>query len=375
MTSRLLTKSRLSAARQCQRLHDIQYLQGYRPLEDAKPLSFGTLVHGGLESIWKGHGAAWAAGSFLLDTGADPFDLARARPMLRGYNARWAEDRDAYEVIAVEKEFDCPLVNPETGAESKTWRLAGKLDVLVRERSTRKIWVIEHKSSSADFETGSSYWARLRMDTQASIYFAGAQSLGYDVEGLIYDVLGKPGLRPGAVPVLDSDGVKQVVDASGQRVRTKDGKKWRETGDAAQGFVLVTRPETPAEFEARVTAAIAAKPEDYYQRGKVMRLDGEMVDAMTDIWQSGQQLREAERMGRSPRNPDACEKWGRLCDFFPVCSGAETLQNERLYRLSANVHPELSHGNETQATSRSGGMEQDSQPGANQAPRDSGSPT
>jgi hypothetical protein len=333
--SSLLTKSRLSAARTCQRLHDIRYIKGYRTLDEAAPLRFGTLIHGGLEQIWKGQPVS-------LPPEADPFDLARARPMLRGYQARWTEDQSTYEVLAVEHEFEYALVNPETGAASKTWRLGGKMDVLVRERSApERVWVIEHKSSSEDISIGSTYWVRLRMDTQVSVYFAGAQALGHDVCGVIYDVLGKPGIRPGSVPVLDQDGAKVVHDASGQRVRTKDGKKWRETGDAAQGFVLQVRAETPAEFELRVTQLIAAAPDRFYRRGPVMRLDDEVRGALTDIWQQAQQMREAERLGRSPRNPDACERWGRLCEMFPVCSGETTLENEGLYRLSANVHPEL----------------------------------
>ena len=96
------------------------------------------------------------------------------------------------------------------------------------------------------------------------------------------------------------------------------------------------------QYEVRVTLAIAAAPDQFYARGEVVRLENEIADAMVDVWQSAQQIHEAERLHRSPRNPDACEHWGRLCDFFPVCSGAETLSNERLYRLSTTTNPELS---------------------------------
>jgi hypothetical protein len=34
------------------------------------------------------------------------------------------------------------------------------------------------------------------MDGQVSTYFDGAASLGLDVAGCIYDVIGKPGIRP-----------------------------------------------------------------------------------------------------------------------------------------------------------------------------------
>ena len=330
---KLLSQSRLSAARRCQRFHDIRYLLRYRTVEEAAPLYFGDLIHHALESIWLGQ-------PVVLPAEADPFDLARARPMIAGYLARW--DVEAYDVIAVEKEFECDLVNPATGAKSKTWRLAGKVDVIVRERATGRLLVIEHKTSSQDVSPGSTYWARLSMDSQLSIYFVGTTSLGYKVDALLYDVLVKPQLRPGAIPIIDGEGFKIVLDGAGERVRTKDGKKWRETGSAADSFVLQTRPETPEEYEVRVTLAIAAAPDQFYARGEVVRLEAEIADAMVDVWQSAQQIHEAERLHRSPRNPDACEHWGRLCDFFPVCSGAETLSNERLYRLSTTTNPELS---------------------------------
>jgi hypothetical protein len=54
----------------------------------------------------------------------DPYQLARAEALLFGYHARWIDDVEKYDVIAVESEFRAPLVNPATGAESKTFRLA-----------------------------------------------------------------------------------------------------------------------------------------------------------------------------------------------------------------------------------------------------------
>lgn len=324
----LLTKSRLAVARRCQREHELMFIRGYRPAEDADALRFGTLVHAGLESLWRGHAPEWPAN-------ADPFDLAKARPMLAGYAARW--DPAEYEVLGVEVPFECDLINPETGAPSRTWRLAGKLDALVRERSSGRVLVVEHKTSSKDIAPGSNYWAMLRFDTQVTVYFEGARALGHEPAACLYDVLGKPMLRPRDVPVLDEGGQKIVLDATGARATTKAGT-WRQTG--GEGLTVQTRPETPAEFEARVAEDIAAHPEAYYARGEVVRLESETRDGGIDTWQSAQQIREAARLGRSPRNPNACERFGRLCEFFPVCSGAESLDNGLLYRKSA-PNPEL----------------------------------
>ena len=46
----------------------------------------------------------------------------------------------AYEVLAVEASFVSPLINPDTMAPSRTWNLAGKVDGVLRERST-VVWL------------------------------------------------------------------------------------------------------------------------------------------------------------------------------------------------------------------------------------------
>jgi len=245
-------------------------------------------------------------------------------------------------VVGVEVEFATELRNPNTGAASRTWRLGGKIDAIVRDTRDGRVLLVEHKTSSEDITPGSDYWKRLRMDGQVSVYFAGArQALGIDVAGCLYDVLLKPAQRPGQVPLVDADGVKIVHDASGQRVKTKDGKKWRESASTAEGFVLQTRPETPEEFRARLVEAMAADPVKYFARGEVVRLEAEMDEALFDIWQTGQQLREAQLAQRCPRNPDACVRYGKTCEFFDVCTGAASLDDPTRFTRSTNVHPEL----------------------------------
>jgi hypothetical protein len=234
----------------------------------------------------------------------NPFDVARAEAMLIGYDTRWASV--PYEVLAVEAEYCCPLVNPETGAASRTWQRGGKLDVILREIfGHRRIVFMEHKTSSEDISPGSSYWRRLHMDGQVSGYFLGAEALGFRAEACIYDVLGKPAQRPYQVSQKRSE------------------------------------PETPEQFRARVAEAIAAEPSAYYQRGEVVRLEAEVAEAAFDDWQTAKMLREAELAGRFPRNPDACFKWGRACEYFDVCTGAASIDDPAHFRRLDHVHPEL----------------------------------
>ena len=316
----LLTASRLKTARACQRLHLYEYIQGFRPARDAEALRFGTLIHLGLEAWWRGSDNRLADALQVLELAeADAFDLARARAMVVGYDARWLADADLYAIVAVEARFQAPLVNPDTGRASQTWEIGGKLDVVVRELSTGRYGVVEHKTSSEDVRPGSDYWKRLRLDGQVSIYYAGAQVLiGQPIDFCLYDVLSKPSLKP----------LKKTAEL-----------KFKKDGTPYANQRL--EDETPEQFEARILEDIAADPSGYFGRSEVVRLDGEVAEAMADVWQFGRMLRENDLRGFYPRNVDACIRFGRPCPFFGVCAGEASLDDPELFRRTETTHPEL----------------------------------
>lgn len=334
-----VTNSELKTFRRCQREHHILYQLGYRAREDAEALRFGTLFHRGLEALWAGRGLD-AAIAAATEGAWDAFEAAKARVLLRGYVVRWGDPSQSSDVCHVEREFRAPLVNPATGAASRTYQLGGKIDVLLGRR------FVEHKTTSEEIGVGSTYWRRLTLDPQVSTYYAGAKSLGHEVDGCLYDVIRKPALRPSAVAVRDADGFKVVLDEQGERVYCRPTKKGsakpRETADAKCGYVLQTRPETPEEYEARLVDEVAANPDKYYQRGEVVRLEEEEREAALDAWQLTRSMRESELAGRAPKNPDACMRYGRACPFFDVCCGTASLDDDTRFERVEHVHQELS---------------------------------
>ena len=323
----LITVSSLKAYRRCPRLYRLRYLDGYRSAADeAEALRFGTLVHRGLEAWFRAaqqgvdgdDRLARCLAALTADGGAvDPFDLARATELLTGYHYRW--EAEPLEVLAVEAEFRAPLINPDTGAPSRTWRLGGKLDAIVRTVDGR-VLIVEHKTSSSDITTGSDYWRQLRMDGQVSAYYVGAAALGYDVAGCLYDVLAKPASKP--------------LKATPPEVRkyTKTGALYANQRDT---------DEAPGEYQARLREAIATEPHRYYARGEVVRLDAEMAEHRADVWQVAHTIRAGQVRGVAPRNPDACMAFNRCCEYWPVCTGEASLDDAGRYRRVENVHPEL----------------------------------
>ena len=325
----VVTNSEQKCFRRCVREHHYAYELGIRPVDEAEALRFGSLVHVGLEAWWR---AAWAlqqgtsdvhpltaAVEALRDQVLDEYDLVRAGVLLQGYDARWLWNE--YEILAVEQEFRAPLINPASGQPSRTYMLAGKLDAIVRRRNDGVVLIVEHKTTSEDIGVGSQYWARLQIDSQISIYFAGARALGYDPGGCLYDVLAKPKIAP----------LKATPEES--RKYTKRGELYANQR---------AEDETPDDFRQRLVEKVCADPDRYYQRGDVVRLESEEREAAFDVWQTARSMREAKLARRYPRNPESCVRYGRVCSYFRVCTGSASLEDPAFFERVENVHQELS---------------------------------
>lgn len=326
MTRRLglLTASEVTAYQRCPRLHHLSYRLGYRPVHTPDALRFGTLVHLGLEAWWRAPAGARlpAALAAVQGRAEDIYEQVRLDLMLEGYDARWADER--HEVLGVEVEWSAPLVNPRTGAPSKTRLLAGKFDALVRDESGQ-VFVVEHKSTSTDLDPGGFYWERLGGDSQVSIYWLGARALGYEPAGVLYDVLRKHGVPKRATPPE-------------QRKYTKATKTEPSRLYAGQR----ERDETVEEYDARLRGEVAEAPDRFYGRCNLVRHEHEERAALEDLWALAEQLRDDVRLARAPRAPAACFHHNRWCDFRSVCFGPEQLDNPLLFRRADKPHEELS---------------------------------
>jgi hypothetical protein len=286
-------------------MHHIRYELGIRPVVTSEALHFGTLIHAGLEAGWRAPKeeklndalAAIAAGE------ADPYERAKAEVMIAGYHERWVDE--PYETLAVECSFEAPLINPSTGKPSRTWKLGGKLDAVVRDLRDGRTLIVEHKTSSEDVGAGSVYWQRLLLDSQVSTYYEGAEALGFKVDACLYDVLAKPRLIP--------------LKANSKRAE----------------------PESPDQYKARMIELIAADPNLFYQRGDVVRLEGERAEFLFEVWQQAKMLHESRQSGFAPRNTDSCFKWNRPCEYLEVCAGRQSLDDPSRFRKLEDVHPEL----------------------------------
>lgn len=326
----LITNTRMRAFQACQRLHQIRYVDGYTSTAERPETDFGTLVHVGQAAWWSAYQRIQIAEQEDLGIDSrsiDPLERAfqamstmgdessrlKANTIMTAYDARWADEMQDLEVLAVEVEFRAPF-----GAAC--W--AGKLDAIAQKRSDGSKWLIEHKTTGADLSSASTYWQRLRMDPQVSMYFAGARALGHELAGCIYDVIKRPDVRPLKATPVD------------KRQYTKQGRLYANQREA---------DETPEEFRDRLTALIAENPEAWFQRAEVVRLPEELEAFQRDLDILGKATWLASPERHAPRNPDACFRYGhgRPCEFYDVCSGAASLDDDTRFRKLDNLHPEL----------------------------------
>jgi hypothetical protein len=109
--------------------------------------------------------------------------------MMKGYAARYPAEE--FEVVALEHVFEGPILNPATGASSRSFRLAGKVDGIVR--IDREYFILEHKTAS---QIDSDYLERLWTDFQITLYAHYVeQTMGLPVTGILYNVLVKARLQ------------------------------------------------------------------------------------------------------------------------------------------------------------------------------------
>lgn len=347
MKLNVLTHSCMSSYKSCARKFYYAYIEGIRKDRTSAPLRFGGNFHNGLDWLAQGVSldevcnrirAAYAEApdwALAEEGGLDEW-LTECETVVRllcGYVWRWGEDKS--EVVATEQVFDVPIVNPETGASSRTFRLQGKIDKIVRLEDGR-VAVREHKTTGDDISALSDYWKRLRVDQQISTYMLAALTLGHQVETVEYDVIRKPGIEP-------------------RKLTKAELKTLTETGEyCGESFSPApVERESPEMYGARLSQDIAARPDFYFARQEIPRLAADIEEFRVELWQIAEQVRESRAASRWFRNTDACLRPYR-CEFFEPCmAGAYPLtETPQGYVRLENVHPELQGESDERSTNQ-----------------------
>lgn len=338
----LLTNSSVNTFFECQRKYFLKYEIGLRSIHNATPLRFGSAFHLGLEIIKNGCPVsdaesvireAYAAQACppYMDQLEYTVEEETVVAMVKAYAAHYAGDL-VVKFIAVEVEFSRAIRNPATGAATPIWKSAGKIDGIV-ELPSGEIALIEHKTVGESVEKGSDYWNRLLMDGQISRYILAARDKWPAVSKVIYDVARKPEISP-------------------KSVTKKDQALANETGHYFDLPVRTPCPEreTPKMYAARLYNDMLARPEFYFARMEIARLDDDLTEYEHELWTVQGQIRAAQLNARTagaaafPRNTSACNKLGR-CQFFDICRGVNGPIDPAFvppgFKIGKKLHEEL----------------------------------
>ena len=384
----LLTNSAETAFWRCPRLYALSYRLGIRPIHTADPLRQGSACHLGWELLKNGSTplqAEYELRQSYQETPCPPWlsteEYATEREtsiaMVQGWHWRWMgtgrrEGDAALKRIAVELPFNLPIINPLTGCASRTYRNAGKVDGIV-EVDDGRMMVEEEKTVGESIEAGAPYWLTLQMDGQITRYFIASREKGYPVQGIIYSATRKPAISPRKLTKAEQAQAQSIGYYCGRPLLNPPPcpfcgeamlyaknpgipEHWicgKEDGgmlaiDAGERFPCPER-ETPTMFGARLFTDMMTRPDFYFRRMEVPRLQTDIDEFRAEMWVTAQAIHGSELLEPKyglaawPRRTRECNRMG-TCSYLSVCKGLKGDPTEEIpagFERVECVHSEL----------------------------------
>lgn len=270
-----------------------------------------------------------------------------------GYNWHYADDE--FEVVAEEISFSIPIRNPATGRALPNVTMVGKIDKIVR-GPNGLYYVDEHKSTSKNLDSDSTYWKHLTLDTQTRLYPYAAQQLQLagDLEqygikptdplisGVRYDVWHKPQIKPKKLTQADSKKFVETGEYMGEKFEveeftikeddtasfyTVNGERTEiEFGKKPDTFAI---RETPDMYGARLLADISERPEFYFARKELTRTEADLKKFEQEVYNMYHTIKFMDRNNAWWMNEQQCEATFR-CSNIDICYNNVDLSDGRV---------------------------------------------
>jgi PD-(D/E)XK nuclease superfamily len=298
-----LTNSARSVFLNCRKKYQYSYVFGLAPRKPSVPFLVGGLFHEELDRMYsegafdaegmkKRVAKACEAASRL--EGLTPEDSERIfvqQAVVHGAVGAYAgkylrDDLKAWEVVEAEGSFRVGLPNG--------WSYHGKTDLVGRDRRTRRLRLVEHKTAG---RLDAAYVAKLPLDNQILGYAWAKREQGLDLDGVTYNVTKKPQIR--------------------QR-----------------------QNETLNDFYRRIEQDYADRPGEYFYR-ETLRFSNKDVDRFAE--ELKRFTREIDRCAKEKffyQNTSQCTALG-VCPFMKLCCDGVNKENLMLYRIKERAHEEI----------------------------------
>ena len=331
------TYSMWNTFRNCRRQCQHRYVDKLRPLgAKAESLQTGDLVHRCLEKWYRTNDAVLV--QELIDSElfgmTDEFgamDAAKCRwqvttAMMSAYTSYYPTED--FQVMELELPFTSEIYNPATGAVSRSFTIAGKVDGVIQ--TPDGIFILEHKTAS---RIDAGYIDRLSSDMQVQLYSHFVeQAYGWKITGVLYNILGKP-----ASTMKQKGGETDAEFA--ERIATAK----------APGRCKQQMAETEQEFMERLLDWYQESPQERFHRETLYFTPRDIEDLRSELWELTQQYLSAQRSEDRRgfyKNSSQCYNYNRACDYVTICRAAnpDAIINA-FYTRGNDMHPELSTTN------------------------------
>lgn len=351
---KLISNSSRSGFTFCPRSFELEVLQGLKRRVTERPFGFGHAMHEALELHYRGASLAdvlsriqaWreeaaAKVSACPDPGYTVEDLdadaALVTDMVTRYVEAFPDDLERYEVLAVEQPFIVPIgqrLANGTLRTDATYAYAGVFDLVVRDRRTRQVFVVDHKS------TVSTDLASFEADVEAA---GSGQRIGYvyaarffwpETVGIVYNVLRKK--APARIATVQCKKCKGVgCAACGNAGYAGISKTCPDTTlalfDAELADLRTCNPGMSSENVDEVRAQLAervGRKGRFLYRFEVPVASSDIEEWMADVYEVAHAMGRALKDGRWYRNLSACNVNGRKCRFLRIClRGCDDAEN------------------------------------------------
>lgn len=273
-----IDSSTLSDYRTCPTYFSLRHVQGLDSPTKSDALSFGDLVHKGLERLYQGSGLAATLEALKSEA---PESILTAQPLARrsfehlsklltAYVGHYFPDTQAPDKF--EHHAQSYLGEVEYVDRSIPITYSGTLDGL----NTKTNTVFETKTTSY---LDSRFLDRTTLNHQATGYVFLAQSLGYPVEGVLFNAISTGGY--------------------GSSAQAPRPQSWPLHKDPSKLFLRAhtyRSAEHLAQWKAEVLATCA------------------------DI------IRDVERDFYTSNKPDACTRFNSRCSMYDICSASASVR-------------------------------------------------
>jgi hypothetical protein len=298
-----LTNSARSTFLNCRKKYQYSYVYGLAPRKPSIPFLVGGLFHEELD-------IAYTEGEFDEDAarlrirkacdkasrgeGLTPEDSEKiymqqaiAMGAVKGYMEKYlVDDLKNWEVVEAEGSFKIAMPGG--------WTYHGKTDLVVKDKKTKKIKLIEHKTAG---KLDAAYVAKLPLDNQIIGYAWAKGKEGVKLDGVVYNVTKKPAIR--------------------QR-----------------------QNESINEFYKRVEAEYTARPEEYFYRESLVFSSASIANFEVELKKFTGEIDRCHDEEFFYQNTSQCTAMG-VCPFMKLCTDGVTPENLMLYRVKGRPHEEI----------------------------------